>query len=75
MAPDRPGLPALVIDPEACVGSQDCILAEPGLFALGEEGIAYVADPAAVAKLPVRRLHEIAGICPNAAIAVRAAKD
>lgn len=76
MAPgDGSARPVLVIDPAVCVGSQDCLLGEPDLFALGDDGCASVIDPTAAGTLPADRLRAIVNSCPNGAIAVLAEKD
>lgn len=55
------------IDPEVCMGSGNCQFWAPGVFDLGEDGIAVVVDPAGE---PEEKVVLAARGCPTGAITV-----
>jgi ferredoxin len=61
---------AVTVDADTCIGSGECVLAEPDVFALGEDGAAFVLDEAAASRLSDERRSEIARNCPSGAISV-----
>ncbi len=56
------------IDRDVCMGSGNCVYAAEGVFALDDEGIATVLDPAAA---PADDVESAAQHCPTGAISVR----
>jgi ferredoxin len=57
----------LRIDRELCMGSGNCSFWAPGVFDLGDDGIAFVVDPAAQ---PDDKIVLAAQGCPTQAISV-----
>jgi ferredoxin len=57
----------IVVDPELCVGSCTCLRLAPGVFAIGLDGHAAVADAGAADRPAIL---EAAENCPTGAIAV-----
>ena len=55
------------IDRDVCMGSGSCVFQAPGAFALDDDGIALVVDPAAAPEASVRTA---AARCPSKAITV-----
>lgn len=55
------------IDRDRCMGSGNCVFEAPGAFALDDDGIATVVDPAAA---PEERVLDAARKCPARAISV-----
>jgi ferredoxin len=55
------------IDRELCMGSGNCSFWAPGVFDLGDDGIAFVVDPAAQ---PDDKIVLAAQGCPTQAISV-----
>ncbi len=35
----------IVIDRQACIGAQSCVVVAPGIFQMDEQNLAYVVDP------------------------------
>ena len=35
----------IVVDREACIGAQSCVVVAPGVFQMDDENLAYVTDP------------------------------
>ncbi len=35
----------IVIDRQACIGAQSCVVVAPGLFQMDDQNLAYVVDP------------------------------
>lgn len=60
--------PPVVVDAGTCIGSGECVLAEPGVFALGDDGAAFVLSDEAARDLSLARRMEIARNCPSGAI-------
>jgi ferredoxin len=60
------------VDPDLCIGSANCVHLAKGVFALDEEEIAEVVDPAAASEEDIRLA---ARSCPTAAIAVHEDDD
>jgi ferredoxin len=58
---------AVEVDRDLCIGSGDCVDAEPAVFELDDEGKAVVLDPDAA---PTENIVEAAGNCPVTAIFV-----
>lgn len=56
------------IDRDVCMGSGNCLFAAPGVFALDEDGVATVVDPAGSAEDDIV---VAARNCPTHAITVR----
>jgi ferredoxin len=67
--------PVIEIDPAVCIGSGECVLAEPNIFAIHEDGAARVIDPAKARALEPGRRQEIAIGCPSGAISVNEPSD
>lgn len=57
----------VTVDRDACMGSGHCVFEAPGAFALDDDGISYVVDPAAA---PVEKILAAAKRCPARAITV-----
>jgi ferredoxin len=55
------------VDRDLCIGSGDCVDAQPDVFQLDDEGKAIVLDPDAA---PTDDIVEAAGNCPVTAIFV-----
>lgn len=55
------------VDPGLCMSAQRCVFLAPTIFALGDDGVAVVLDPATRAEAEVV---EVARQCPNFAITV-----
>jgi ferredoxin len=55
------------IDRDVCMGSGSCVFQAPGAFALDDDGIAVVVDPAAA---PEDTIRAAAARCPSRAITV-----
>ena len=55
------------IDRDVCMGSGNCVFQAPGAFALDDDGIAVVVDPAAA---PEDSGRTAAARCPSKAITV-----
>ena len=55
------------IDRDVCMGSGNCVFQAPGAFALDDDGIALVVDPAAAAEDSIRTA---VARCPSRAITV-----
>lgn len=62
----------IAIDRDQCMGSGNCTLTAPGVFALDDAGIAVVLDPEAQ---PERTVLEAARGCPTHAISITRAAD
>ncbi len=35
----------IVIDRQACIGAQSCVVVAPGIFQMDEQNLAYIVDP------------------------------
>jgi len=35
----------IVVDREACIGAQSCVVVAPGVFQMDDDNLAYVTDP------------------------------
>ncbi len=57
----------IVIDPERCVGSGNCLYWAPHTFDLGDDGVSTVVDPAGDDE---ERIRVAAEGCPTRAITV-----
>jgi ferredoxin len=57
----------VVVDEFVCIGSGSCVRMAPNVFALDDEGVAHVTDPAAGTAAEIQRA---ARACPTAAISV-----
>jgi ferredoxin len=55
------------VDRDLCIGSGDCVASQPDVFALDDDGKAYVLDPDAA---EVDDIVEAASNCPVTAIFV-----
>jgi ferredoxin len=60
------------IDPTSCMGSGNCVFWAPGVFELGDDGIAVVVDPDATAE---DRILAAATGCPTRSITVTRAGE
>jgi ferredoxin len=58
----------IVIDRDLCMGSGNCVVWSPGVFELGDDGIAAVVDASAA---PEETVLVAARGCPTRAIVVR----
>lgn len=61
----------ITVDREQCEGNEDCILAAPDVFALGDDGVVRVL----VDDVPADReahVREAVNACPKAALALYA---
>jgi ferredoxin len=63
--PDTPV--RVTIDPAICIGSGNCVRLAPGAIAIGEDGIAQVADLGAQ---EITRLRLAERSCPTGAILI-----
>lgn len=62
------------VDPDLCVGSGDCTLMAPGVFAIDDdEGVATVLE--GVHAVPSEVLERAAHACPTGAITIAEDKD
>jgi ferredoxin len=57
----------ITVDRDRCVGSGQCVLAEPALFDQDDEGLVVLRESVPGADR-LTTAHEAAGLCPAAAI-------
>lgn len=55
------------INREKCMGSGNCLFWAPGVFELGDDGVAFIVDPTAATQ---RQIEQAAEGCPTQAIAL-----
>jgi ferredoxin len=55
------------ISRDKCMGSGNCLFWAPGVFELGDDGVAFIVDPDAASE---RQIMQAAEGCPTQAIAV-----
>ncbi|WP_431975221.1 ferredoxin [Micromonospora haikouensis] len=65
----------LSVDAQICIGSGECVLAEPDVFAFEADQTARVLPGPALHRMPTARARELAMNCPSSAISVGRAPD
>jgi ferredoxin len=56
----------MTVDPDACIGSAECVALEPGAIELDEHGTARLL----VASLEDDRANELCDVCPVGALSI-----
>lgn len=56
----------VIVDPDACIGSAECVALEPEAVELDEHGTAHVLVPA----LEEERANELCNTCPVGALSI-----
>ena len=56
----------LIVDPDACIGSAECVAAEPDTVELDEHGTARLLVP----ELDEERARELCDTCPVGALSI-----
>ena len=56
----------LTVDPDACIGSAECVAVDPDAVELDETGTAHVL----VSELEEERAKEICDVCPIGALSI-----
>ena len=56
----------LIVDPDACIGSGECVALDPEAIELSEDGTAHVL----VSVLDEQRANELRDVCPIGALSV-----
>ena len=58
----------MLVDPDTCIGSAECVAQDPDAIELDENGIAYMR----VAELDEQRAKKICDVCPTGALSIAA---
>ena len=56
----------VVVDPDTCIGSGECVALDPDVIELGDDGIAHVL----VDTMEEERAKALCGVCPVGALSV-----
>ncbi|WP_066304037.1 ferredoxin [Bacillus sp. FJAT-29814] len=57
----------VIVDKNVCIGSQTCILIDPGTFVLDSDGLSYVFNPNVT---NINKIQEASDNCPVSAIII-----
>jgi len=56
----------VIVDPDACIGSAECVAFDPDAIELDEQGVARIR----IVELEVDRANELVDACPVGALSV-----
>jgi ferredoxin len=61
----------ITADPQACVGSGQCVLAAPAVFDQDDDGIVVLRTDHLDDRSAAARIHDAVALCPSRALSVR----